>query len=119
MPGIFPILILNGRPAAGKSEIIDYLKGIPVDERIRRFHIGEFEEFDDFPILWERFEDDDLFEKYGKPRLISNTTFEFDGETLPGYTFKDPAWGGPPRLDAETPDDKVVDAVLATLRSRS
>ena len=86
----FDIIILNGRPAAGKSEIIDYLKQIPLEERIRRFHIGEFEEFDDFPILWERFEDDDLFEKHGKPRLISNTTFEYEGETLPGYIFKDP-----------------------------
>ena len=26
MSEIFPIIILNGRPAAGKSEIIDYLK---------------------------------------------------------------------------------------------
>lgn len=86
----FDIIILNGRPAAGKSEVIDYLNRVPVEERIRRFHIGEFEEFDDFPILWERFEDDDLFEKHGRPRLISNTTFEYQGETLSGYVFKDP-----------------------------
>jgi hypothetical protein len=86
----FDIIILNGRPAAGKSEVIDYLTQIPLEERIRRFHIGEFEEFDDFPILWERFEDDDLFEKYGKPRLISDNTFTYQGETLSGYTFKDP-----------------------------
>jgi hypothetical protein len=86
---IFDIIILNGRPAAGKSEVIDYLKSLPLDERIRRFHIGEFQEFDDFPILWERFEDDDLWEKYGKPRLISSTTFEYEGKTLEGYNFKD------------------------------
>jgi hypothetical protein len=86
---IFDIIILNGRPAAGKSEVIDYLKGVPVAERIRRFHIGEFEEFDDFPILWERFEDDDLYEKHGKQRLISDTTFEYEGQTLDGYVFKD------------------------------
>ncbi len=85
----FDIIILNGRPAAGKSEVIDYLKQTPLEERIRRFHIGEFEELDDFPILWERFEDDDLYEKHGKPRQISNTTFEYEGETLPGYVFKD------------------------------
>ncbi len=85
----FDIIILNGRPAAGKSEVIDYLKQTPLEERIRRFHVGEFEEFDDFPILWERFEDDDLYEKYGKPRQIANTTFEYEGETLPGYVFKD------------------------------
>ena len=40
MTPIFPVLILNGRPAAGKSEIIDYLKGLPVEERIRRFRIA-------------------------------------------------------------------------------
>ena len=85
----FDILILNGRPAAGKSEVIDYLKQTPLEERIRRFHIGAFEEFDDFPILWERFEDDDLYERHGKPRLISDTTFEYRGETLAGYVFKD------------------------------
>jgi hypothetical protein len=39
----FDILILNGRPAAGKSEVIDYLKKTPLEERIRRFHIGAFE----------------------------------------------------------------------------
>jgi len=86
----FDILILNGRPAAGKSEVIDYLKGVPVDDRIRRFHIGEFQEFDDFPILWERFEDDDIYEQHGRPRLISDTTFEYEGTTYEGYTFKDP-----------------------------
>lgn len=87
---ILDVLILNGRPAAGKSEVIDYLKSISLEERIRRFHIGEFEEFDDFPILWERFEDDDIYEKHGKARLISDTHFEYKGETLEGYTFKDP-----------------------------
>lgn len=85
----FDIIILNGRPAAGKSEVIDYLKKTPLDERIRRFHIGEFEEFDDFPILWERFEDDDIYERHGKPRLISDTTYFYEGETRSGYVFKD------------------------------
>jgi len=31
---VFDIIILNGRPAAGKSEIIDYLKKTPIKERI-------------------------------------------------------------------------------------
>jgi hypothetical protein len=86
----FEIVMLNGRPASGKSEVIDYLKKTPLPERIRRFHIGEFEEFDDFPILWERFEDDDIWERYGKPRLISDKTYQYEGQTLPGYVFKDP-----------------------------
>ena len=87
---IFPILILNGRPAAGKSEILDFLKKVPAAERARRFHIGEFEEFDDFPILWERFEDDDTYTRHGKARLISDTSFAYEGRTFAGYVFKDP-----------------------------
>ena len=85
----FDIIILNGRPAAGKSEVIDYLKKTPLEERIKRFHIGEFEENDDFPILWERFEDDDIYAKHGKERLISNDTFTYEGKTYNGYTFKE------------------------------
>ena len=85
----FDIIILNGRPAAGKSEVIDFLKQIPLEERIQRFHVGEFEENDDFPILWERFEDDDIYTRHGKERLISNNTFTYEGKTYPGYTFKD------------------------------
>ncbi|MCK4764495.1 MAG: hypothetical protein KAW12_20010 [Candidatus Aminicenantes bacterium] len=88
-PKTFNIVILNGRPAAGKSEIIDYLKKTPVEERIKRFHIGEFVEIDDFPILWEQFEDDDLLEEMGLPRLISNAEFEYRGKTHPGCVFKD------------------------------
>jgi hypothetical protein len=47
----FDILLLIARPAAGKSEIIDYLKRTALEERVRRFHIGEFAEIDDFPML--------------------------------------------------------------------
>lgn len=66
----FDIIILTGRPAAGKSEIIDYLRNTPEKERSRRFHIGKFEEIDDFPMLWTWFEEDAILEKIlGKPRL--------------------------------------------------
>ena len=66
---LFNILLLIARPAAGKSEIIDYLKRIPVEERRRRFHIGRFDEIDDFPMIWTWFEEDTLLEKMGHPRL--------------------------------------------------
>ena len=89
MADIFEIVILNGRPAAGKSEIIDFLKGLPLEERIARYHVGEIEEFDDFPILWERFEDDDLYEKNGKPRVYTDRTFTYQGKTYEGYVFKE------------------------------
>lgn len=65
----FEILLLIARPAAGKSEVIDYLKKVPTLERSKRFHIGRFEEIDDFPMLWTWFEEDALLEEMGHPRL--------------------------------------------------
>jgi hypothetical protein len=58
----FPVLILNARPAAGKSEIIHALKTTPVEERIARFHIGPLHILDDFPMIWTWFEEDHLLE---------------------------------------------------------
>jgi hypothetical protein len=66
---LFDTILLIARPAAGKSEIIDYLKKTPLDERMRRFHVGRFDEIDDFPMLWTWFEEDALLEKMGHPRL--------------------------------------------------
>ncbi|RME77681.1 MAG: hypothetical protein D6784_03345 [Chloroflexi bacterium] len=65
----FDILLLIARPAAGKSEIIDYLKRTDVPTRRQRFHIGEFEEIDDFPMLWAWFEEDAILSELGHPRL--------------------------------------------------
>ncbi len=66
---VFDLLFLIARPAAGKSEVIDYLKHTDPEERRRRFHIGPFEELDDFPLLWEWFEEDTVLERMGYPRL--------------------------------------------------
>lgn len=80
---IFDIIILNGRPASGKSEVLDYLKKTPLDERIRRFHIGKMDEIDDFPMLWTWFEEDAILEKLmGKPRLHSDSDGYFLWEHL-------------------------------------
>ncbi len=79
---IFDILLLIARPAAGKSEVIDYLKKVPLEERVRRFHIGQFEEIDDFPMLWTWFEEDALLEKMGFPRLHSDQDGYFLGQHL-------------------------------------
>lgn len=68
----FDNILLLGRPAAGKSEFIDFLKKTPAEERARNFHIGEFEELDDFVWLWEKFKEDDLWEEAGYPRLYSH-----------------------------------------------
>ncbi len=75
----FDIILLIARPAAGKSEIIDYLKRTPIHERKELFHIGEFEEIDDFPMLWEWFEEDQLLEKMGHPRLHTDKKQYFIG----------------------------------------
>ena len=66
----FDILILIGRPASGKSEIIDYLKNLPAKTRLELYHIGEMDIIDDFPMLWTWFEEDAILSKVlKKPRI--------------------------------------------------
>jgi hypothetical protein len=79
----FKALLLLARPAAGKSEIIRYLKQTPPAERLGRFHVGQIDEIDDFPMLWTWFEEDDLLSAMGKPRLHS---------TLDGYFTDNYLW---------------------------
>jgi hypothetical protein len=78
----FDIIILIGRPAAGKSEVIDFLKKTPAEERSRRFHIGNFEEVDDFVYVWETFEVDDILSRHGKPRIWSDEKYWFKDEFI-------------------------------------
>ena len=65
---VLPYLILLGRPAAGKSELIQFLKSPPPNERAERYHVGTIQVFDNFPILWEKFIGNDIWEKAGKGR---------------------------------------------------
>jgi hypothetical protein len=65
----FDIIFLIARPAAGKSEVIDYLKRTDTQTRRARFHMGPFIELDDFPMLWAWFEEDRLLTRMGHPRL--------------------------------------------------
>lgn len=81
MSDIFDVLILIGRPAAGKSEVIDHLKKTPARDRRSRFHIGQMVEIDDFPFIWEWFQDDDFLSSEGAERLYTDDR----------YYFKDPA----------------------------
>ncbi len=80
MSDIIPCIVLCGRPAAGKSEVIDYLKKTDMEERKKRFHIGKFLEIDDFPYIWEWFEEDDILTRYGKERLHSKPDYYFKDE---------------------------------------
>ncbi|MBM4165413.1 MAG: hypothetical protein FJ218_00565 [Ignavibacteria bacterium] len=77
MQNNFPILIITGRPAAGKSEVIDFLKHTNTDERLQQFHISDFEELDDFVYVWETFEIDDILSRHKKPRVWSDEKYWF------------------------------------------
>jgi len=74
----FPLLILIGRPASGKSEIIDYLKRLAPGDRHSRFLINQMEVIDDFPMLWTWFEEDRILShQMGQPRLHTDDGFYF------------------------------------------
>ncbi len=79
----FDIILLLGRPASGKSEIIHYLQNTGAEERRARFHIGALDFLDDFPMLWTWFEEDHILENImGKPRLHSDSDGYFKHEYL-------------------------------------
>ena len=76
MTDIFKHLLVLGRPACGKSEFIDFLKHAS-DASRRHLHIGRFEEVDDFPWLWEKFQDDEIWGRTGHGR-------QYTEEYMPG-----------------------------------
>jgi hypothetical protein len=69
---LFKIIILLARPAAGKSEIIQYLQNLTIENRINRFHIGRIQVIDDFPMIWTWFEEDDLLTRMSRPRIYTD-----------------------------------------------
>ncbi len=80
----FDIIILNGRPGSGKSEVIDYIKKTSSEDRTNKFHVAQFDDIDDFPMLWTWFEEDAILEKkFNKPRLHSTP----DGYFLHEYQW--------------------------------
>ena len=79
----FDILILIGRPASGKSEIIHYLIHLPEHACRERFRTQRLEILDDFPIIWGWFEEDDILSKsFGLPRLHSDEDRYFKFQEL-------------------------------------
>jgi len=79
----FDVLILIGRPASGKSEIIDFLTHLPDNTRRARFHSAHLEVLDDFPILWAWFEEDDILSRtFNLPRLHSDEQGYFKYQEL-------------------------------------
>ena len=81
----FDHLIIIGRPAAGKSEFIDFMKEFSLNERVEKYHIANFEEMDDFTWLWKFFQEDSLWEDAGYERKYTKD-FKGDGNygLLPG-----------------------------------
>jgi hypothetical protein len=74
----FGSLILIGRPASGKSQIIDILRRTPLDVRRRKFHTGNVDVLDDFPFVWAWLEEDRILsERLGQPRLHTNADGSF------------------------------------------
>lgn len=73
MSDLIKKLFLIGRPAAGKSEIIYFLKNLNEEKRKKEFKIGNIVEIDDFPMLWAWFEEDKILEEMGYPRLHSTS----------------------------------------------
>ncbi len=73
---VLPYVILLGRPASGKSELIQFLTGLAPQERVRYYHLGRIRVLDDFPILWEKFVEDDRWEAVGQGRLHSRRSGE-------------------------------------------
>jgi len=82
METIFKTLLLIARPAAGKSEIINYLNNLDVNQRKQVYHIGKLDVIDDFEMLWTWFEEDKLLEKMGYPRLHTDADEYFIGNHL-------------------------------------
>lgn len=69
----YNVIILIGRPASGKSEIINYLKNIDDKERLTKFGIGKLKIIDDFPMLWTWFEEDSIRENILHVERIHST----------------------------------------------
>ncbi len=83
MKSTLDVLILIGRPASGKSEIIDYLTHLPADTRRKRYHLANLDVHDDFPMLWAWFEEDAILsQKLGKDRLHTDEQTQFLYEHL-------------------------------------
>lgn len=80
MNDIFHTIILTARPAAGKSEVIDFLKKLDPATRRARFHVGDIVEIDDFPYIWEKFEEDRILEEAGRERLWTDKKLYFKEE---------------------------------------
>jgi len=77
---IFQTIIMTSRPAAGKGEVIDFLKELDPQVRREKFHVGSIVEIDDYPYIWEKFEEDRILEDQGRERLWTDRNLYFKDE---------------------------------------
>lgn len=64
----FGNLFVFGRPASGKSEFIDFIKKTNPSERIEKFNIGLLEELDDYVVLAQKFNEEEIWNKLNGKR---------------------------------------------------
>ena len=70
----FDVVILIGRPASGKSEIIHFLTHTSPQVLQKKFHLGNPDILDDFPMLWTWLEEDRILSRdFGQPRLYTDS----------------------------------------------
>ena len=50
---------------------------IELAQKIKSLSIGNFEEIDDFPMLWTWFEEDSILAELGHPRLHTDEDYNF------------------------------------------
>jgi len=70
----FKHLFVFGRPAGGKSEFIDFMKQCEPSKRLRDFFIAPFDELDDYLFLTELADHEDIMQKLGVPRRLTERT---------------------------------------------
>jgi hypothetical protein len=69
---------LIGRPASGKSEIVEHLRSLQAPRRLAEFHLGDLTVLDDFPYLWSWLEEDQLLEnRLARPRIHTDESGDF------------------------------------------
>jgi hypothetical protein len=76
------VILLIGRPAAGKSEAIDFLKQLPDERRLQEYHIAPFEELDDFLYVWQTFENDAIRKSMGLGRRDTDDALYFLDDSI-------------------------------------
>ena len=108
---VFDVLFLIARPAAGKSEVTDYLKRVDIEERRQRFHIGPIEGLDDFPLLWAWLEEDRILRQMGYPSLHTDEEGYFQYPYLWNVLIERLAHEYRKRLRDRAPDQEVTTIV--------